>query len=80
MLGDAGMADFVAWWGGLRVREAGQGREEACRGSRRRVAAVLNFNERTGNVYENKGQGQKVEQPASADLQARNADASLRSA
>ncbi len=27
------------------------------------------FNERTGNVYENKRQGQNVEQPVSADLQ-----------
>jgi hypothetical protein len=36
--------------------------------------------EQSENVYENKGQGKKVEQPGSADLQVRNADASLRSA
>jgi hypothetical protein len=29
------------------------------------MAAILNFNERTGNVYENKGQGQEVEESRS---------------
>jgi hypothetical protein len=33
------------------------------------VAPILNFDERTGNVYENKGHGQKVEHYSSADLQ-----------
>jgi hypothetical protein len=29
------------------------------------VAAILNFNDRSGNIYENKGQGQKVEESSS---------------